>query len=71
MGNKYTKGTKQTGSTGEASSLTFLVPFVFFSVFFVYVYPTSAGAQTPGAFTPTGDMTTPRLGHTAALLPNG
>jgi hypothetical protein len=34
----------------------------------VFVYTSTAGAQTAGTFTPTGNMTTPRTDHTATLL---
>src|SRR5215831_5703707 len=43
-----------------------------FSLLVVFVSTSSAVAQAPGTFIPTGDMTTPReYGHTATLLLNG
>jgi hypothetical protein len=37
----------------------------------VALHGAAALAQSPGTFTPTGDLTVPRQFHTATLLPNG
>src|ERR1051326_5810063 len=44
---------------------------VFVLVFAFLTSAASLSAQAPGAFKPIGDMTAPRAGHTATLLPNG
>ncbi|MBZ5636177.1 MAG: hypothetical protein LAO55_23865 [Acidobacteriia bacterium] len=55
-------------SGGETMKAVFVLPFLFFLV----AGPTAVVmAQTPGTFIATGNITTPRVGHTATLLPNG
>jgi hypothetical protein len=53
---------KRLGPLADLPVLLLLVAFV---------YTSSAVAQAPGTFIPTGNMTAPRGGHTATLLPNG
>jgi len=48
---------------------TFLGPRVLLVLLFARI--PAANAQTPGTFTPAGNMATPRYRHTATLLPNG
>src|SRR5262245_16308865 len=47
---------------------TFMLPNWFLVLF---SYCSASAAQTPGTFMPTGNMTTPRIFHTATLLSNG
>src|SRR6186997_1186867 len=37
----------------------------------LFCFTSTAAAQSPGTFIPTGNMTAPRIGHTATLLLNG
>ena len=48
---------------------TSLLPSVFLVLLFSYT--STAAAQAPGTFTPTANMSTPRVNHTATLLLNG
>src|SRR5215471_20744357 len=45
--------------------------FIFMIVCGAASHPSIAAGQSAGTFTATGDMTVPRLHHTATLLPNG
>jgi hypothetical protein len=45
--------------------------FVFLLFWGIASHVSAVMAQSPGTFTPTGNMTTPRAGHTATLLLNG
>lgn len=55
----------------EKTLASFKVTLRFLSVLVAFVYTPSALAQAPGAFIPTGNMTVPRVGHTATVLANG
>src|SRR5216117_3649107 len=55
----------------EKTRTSLKVTLLFLSLLLAFVYTSSALAQAPGAFTPTGNMTTPRGGHSATLLLNG
>ena len=55
----------------EKTRTSLKVTLLFLSFLSVFVHMSSALAQAPDAFTPTGNMTTPRGGHSATLLFNG
>ena len=48
-----------------------LIDLSVLSLLMAFVYTSSAVAQAPGTFIPVGNMTTPRIFHTATLLLNG
>ena len=56
--------------TNEKTSTFKVIPFLL-SVLAAFVCTSSAGAQAPGTFIPTSNMTTPRILHAATLLLNG
>ena len=58
-------------STGEKIRRFTLTALLLFTSLGLLNSAASAGPETSGAFTPTGNMTTPRTGHTATLLNTG
>ena len=57
---------KRIGERFWTSLLVVLLPLLL-----IFSYASTAAAQAPGTFVPTSNMTSPRDGHTATLLPNG
>jgi len=56
----------------EKTRTSLKVTLLFLSLFVAFVYTSSSAvAQAPGAFAPTGNMTMPRGGHSATLLLSG
>jgi hypothetical protein len=55
----------------EKTRTSLKVTLLFLSLLLAFVYTSSALAQVPGTFMPTGNMTAPRRGHTATLLGDG
>jgi hypothetical protein len=54
---------------GRRFAVLFVGSILLSSVFACHKVPATAG--TPGNFSPTDRMTTPRTSHVATLLPNG